>query len=78
MTRTNTSEMSIEEAQAYVENIRQQNRDAAKTYYDTKIKTDPEKYKIWMTKCKRNNKTYYDRTTIGVFDTENFSPLILE
>ena len=43
MTRKKTSEMSIEEAQAYVENISQRNRDAAKRYYDTKIKTDPEK-----------------------------------
>ena len=78
MVRKNTADMSILEAQAFVENIRQRNRDAAKKHYDNKIKNDPAKYHLWLAKCQKANKTYYDKTTIWVFDTENFSPLIVE
>ena len=71
MVRKNTADMSILEAQAFVENIRQRNRDAAKKHYNNKIKNDPAKYHLWLAKCQKANKTYYDKTTIEVYIYKN-------
>lgn len=50
---------SAEEAQQYIEFLRQRNRERAKVFYDTKIKTDPEKYQKYLEKSNRNATKYY-------------------
>ena len=47
--------MSAEELSAYVEKVRAKRRERAKHYYDNVIKNDPEKYEIFLNKCKKNN-----------------------
>jgi len=53
--------MSAEELSAYVEKVRAKRRERAKHYYDNVIKNDPEKYEIFLNKCKKNNVTYYNK-----------------
>jgi type III secretory pathway component EscR len=51
--------MTPDEIVAYVEKVKQQNRDRVTKYYKNTIKTDPEKYKVWLQKCKEANKRQY-------------------
>ena len=37
------------------------NRERAKEYYDNKIKTNPEKYKQFLEKCKKPSNDYYHK-----------------
>ena len=50
-----------EEAQQYLEELRRRNRERAKHFYDNKIKTDPEKYKQFLEKCKKPSNDYYHK-----------------
>ena len=45
--------MSADELSAYVEKVRSKRRERAKHYYDNVIKNDPEKYEIFLNKCKK-------------------------
>jgi hypothetical protein len=51
--------MTTEEIVAYAEKVKQQNRDRVTKYYKNTIKIDPEKYKVWLQKCKEENKRQY-------------------
>jgi hypothetical protein len=53
--------MTTEEIVAYAEKVKQQNRDRVTKYYKNTIKTDPEKYKVWLQKCKEANKRQYNK-----------------
>ncbi len=53
------SQMTTEEIVTYAEKVKQQNRDRVTKYYKNIIKTDPEKYKLWLQKCKEANKRQY-------------------
>ncbi len=55
------SQMTPDEIVAYVEKVKQQNRDRVTKYCKNTIKTDPEKYKLWLQKCKEVNKTQYNK-----------------
>ncbi len=55
------SQMTTEEIVAYVKKVKQQNRDRVTKYYKNTIKTDPEKYKVWLQKCKEANKRQYNK-----------------
>ena len=57
------SQMTTEEIVAYAEKVKQQNRDRVTKYYKNTIKTDPEKYKLWLQKCKEANKRQYKKTS---------------
>jgi hypothetical protein len=57
--KKNVQAMTPEELAAYVEAVRKRNAANSKKYYDTKIKTDPEKYKNFLIKCKEPNRKYY-------------------
>jgi hypothetical protein len=48
-----------EESAVYVETVRQRNAANAKKYYETKIKSDPEKYNKFLNKCRVPNRKYY-------------------
>ena len=55
------SQMTTEEIVAYAEKVKQQNRDRVTKYYKNTIKTDHEKYKLWLQKCKEANKRQYNK-----------------
>ena len=55
------SQMTTEEIVAYAEKVKQQNRDRVTKYYKNTIKTDPEKYKLWLQKCNEANKRQYQK-----------------
>ena len=55
------SQMTTEEIVAYAEKVKQQNRDRVTKYYKNTIKTDPEKYKVWLQKCNEANKRQYQK-----------------
>ncbi len=65
------SQMTTEEIVAYAEKVNQQNRDRVTKYYKNTIKTDPEKYKLWLQKCKEANKRQYYKKN------EEYEPVIL-
>ena len=44
------SQMTTEEIVAYAERVKQQNRDRVNKYYNNTIKTDPERYKVFVSK----------------------------
>ena len=50
-----------EQAAEYLEELRRRNRERAKYFYDNKIKTDPEKYKQFLEKCKKPSNYYYHK-----------------
>ncbi len=52
--------MTTEEIVPYAEKLKQQNRDRVTKYYKNTIKT-PEKYKLWLEKCKESNKRQYNK-----------------
>ena len=52
---------TAEEAAEYIEFLRRRNRERAKEFYDNKIKTDPEKYKQFLEKCKKPSNDYYHK-----------------
>ena len=60
------SQMSHEEVIAYAERIKQQNRDRQNKYYQNTIKNDPEKYKRFLEKCKKNNSKYYHSNNMSL------------
>ena len=51
-----------EQAAEYLEELRRRNRERAKYFYDNKIKTDPEKYKQFLEKCKKPSNDFYHKT----------------
>ena len=53
---------TAEEAAEYIEFLRRRNRERTKEFYDKKIKTDPEKYKQFLEKCKKPSNDYYHKT----------------
>ena len=53
--------MTADQLAAYVEKVRAKRRERAKHYYDNVIKNDPEKYEIFLNKCKKKNVTYYNK-----------------
>ncbi len=55
------SQMTTEEIVAYAEKVKQQNRDRVTKYYRNTIKTDPEKYKVWLQKCNEANQRQYHK-----------------
>ncbi len=55
------SQMTTEEIVAYAEKVKQQNRDRVTKYYRNTIKTDPEKYKLWLQKCRLANQRQYNK-----------------
>ena len=55
------SQMTTEEIVSYAERVKQQNRDRVNKYYNNTIKTDPEKYKVWLQKCNEANKCQYQK-----------------
>ncbi len=55
------SQMTTEEIVAYAEKVKQQNRDRVNKYYKNTIKTDPEKYKLWLQKCRLANQRQYNK-----------------
>ena len=55
------SQMTTEEIVAYAEKVKQQNRDRVTKYYKNTIKTDPEKYKLWLQKCRLANQRQYNK-----------------
>ena len=52
---------TAEEAAEYIEFLRRRNRERAKEFYDKKIKTDPEKYKQFLEKCRKPSSDYYHK-----------------
>ena len=50
-----------EQATEYLEELRRRNRERAKYFYDNKIKTDPEKYKQFLEKCKKPSNDFYHK-----------------
>ncbi len=57
------SQMTPDEIVAYAEMVKQQNRDRVTKYYKNTIKTDPEKYKLWLEKCRlANQRQYYKKS----------------
>ncbi len=59
--KKNIQNMTPEELAAYVETVRQRNAANAKKYYETKIKTDPEKYNKVLNKCRAPNRNITTR-----------------
>jgi hypothetical protein len=57
--KKNVQSMTPEELAAHVETVRQRNAANAKKYYETKIKTDPEKHNKFLYKCRAPNCKYY-------------------
>ncbi len=55
------SQMTTEEVVAYAEKVKQQNRDRVTKYYKNTIKTDPERYRVWILKCNEANKRQYNK-----------------
>ena len=55
------AQMTTEEIVAYAEKVKQQNRDRVTKYYKNTIKTDPEKYKLWLQMFKEANKRQYQK-----------------
>lgn len=54
--------MTPDEIVAYAEKVKQQNRDRVKKHYNNTIKTDPERYQLWLQQCREtNNRQYYKR-----------------
>jgi hypothetical protein len=75
--KKNVQSMTPEELAAYVEVVRQRNATNAKKYYETKIKTDPEKYTKFLQKCKEPNRKYYHSKQMRIED-ELTNPTIVE
>jgi preprotein translocase subunit Sss1 len=55
---------TAEEAAEYIEFLRRRNRERAKEFYDNKIKTNPEKYKQFLEKCRKPNNDFITKTKI--------------
>ena len=53
------SQMTPDEIVAYAEKVKQQNRDRVKTYYNNTIKTDPERYELWLQQYREANNRQY-------------------
>ena len=71
--KKNVKAMTPDELAAYVESVRKRNAANAKKYYETKIKTDPEKYNKFLEKCRAPNLKYYYKkqsTDIDITDSE--------
>ena len=49
------SQMTPDKIVVYVEKVKEQNRDRVKTYYNNTIKTDPERYELWIQQWREEN-----------------------
>ena len=76
--KKNIQSMTPEELAAYVEVVRQRNAANAKKYYNEKIKTDPEKYKNFLIKCKEPNRKYYYKKQMRIEDELTELPEVLQ
>ena len=57
------SQMTTEEIVAYAEKVKQQNRDRVNKHYQNTIKSDPERYKVWLQQCRLANQRQYNKKT---------------
>ena len=57
------SQMTTEEIVAYAEKVKQQNRDRVNKHYKNTIKSDPERYKVWLQQCRLANQRQYNKKT---------------
>ena len=74
------SQMTPDEIVAYAEKVKQQNRDRVKKHYNNTIKTDPERYELWLQQCREaNNRQYYKRMnrTQSVMDQNIENALVI-
>ena len=55
------SQMTTEEIVAYAEKVKQQNRDRVNKHYKNTIKSDPERYKVWLQQCRLANQRQYNK-----------------
>ena len=55
------SQMTPDEIVAYAEKVKQQNRDRVNKHYKNTIKTDPERYKVWLYQCQLSNQRKYNK-----------------
>ncbi len=55
------SQMTPDEIVAYAEKVKQQNRDRVKKHYNNTIKTDLERYEVWLQLCREANKRQYHK-----------------
>jgi hypothetical protein len=74
-----TQRLAIFNAVTWPEVVRQRNAANAKKYYETKIKTDPEKYNKFLNKCRAPspNRKYYHLKQMTIED-ELTNPVIVE
>ena len=69
--KKNVKAMTPEELATYVESVRKRNAANSKKYYETKIKTDPDKYNKFLEKCRGPNlKNYYKKQMLQNADPE--------
>jgi hypothetical protein len=66
--KKNVLTMTPEELAAYVESVRKRRAANSKKYYETKIKTDPEKYNKFLNKCRAPNLKYYYKKQMRIED----------
>ena len=76
--KKNVLTMTPEELAAYVESVRKRNAANSKKYYETKIKTDPEKYNKFLNKCRAPNLKYYYKKQMRIEDELTELPEVLQ
>ena len=76
--KQNVQTMTPEELAAYVESVRKRNAANSKKYYETKIKTDPEKYNKFLNKCRAPNLKYYYKKQMRIEDELTELPEVLQ
>jgi hypothetical protein len=76
--KKNVQIMTPEELAAYVESVRKRNAANSKKYYETKIKTDPEKYNKFLNKCRAPNLKYYYKKQMRIEDELTELPEVLQ
>ncbi len=76
--KKNVQTMTPEELAAYVESVRKRNAANSKKYYETKIKTDPEKYNKFLNKCRDPNLKYYYKKQMRIEDELTELPEVLQ
>ena len=63
---------TAEEAAEYIEFLKRRNRERAKEFYDNEIKTDPEKYKQFLEKCRKPSNDYDHKNKICTSKFKNY------
>ena len=76
--KKNVQTMTPEELAADVESVRKRNAANSKKYYETKIKTDPEKYNKFLNKCRAPNLKYYYKKQMRIEDELTELPEVLQ